>query len=410
MSQVPGLFRLASPVSVALVGGQAPACWQREIARSTARLDALPRTCAWVAALAAIRPRLRGESLLGHYLETLTDQIVRPTEPKPKVPEPRRRRFTWPEHPLQRARDPAPLGDPSATPSWSDAPRGPATARRAPQVPGESPARAPAPFQLESRAGQTLLTRLADGAPPVRSESRPRQRSIGARLTPTTGTSPSVSRDPAVHQDWLHDVARRAGDSLHRGAPDVHGRSRRASIDQPEIDERSSLANQWAIQLDGQPAPADVLVHFAGELTPYRNGSAREAQPESTQQRTPITGPSDRPARPAAEDVHSWQRRGPAPPEGTPTAAPPEAGSRMGGLNREQALAARIAPPIVAPSLPPLLPSHEVGVPSPSIASAVAQQSAREQEMLAAEDDLAELAAKVKRILDEEARRYGIDV
>lgn len=82
----------------------------------------------------------------------------------------------------------------------------------------------------------------------------------------------------------------------------------------------------------------------------------------------------------------------------------------MGGLNREQALAARIAPPIVAPSLPPLLPSHEVGVPSPSIASAVAQQSAREQEMLAAEDDLAELAAKVKRILDEEARRYGIDV
>jgi hypothetical protein len=44
------------------------------------------------------------------------------------------------------------------------------------------------------------------------------------------------------------------------------------------------------------------------------------------------------------------------------------------------------------------------------VASAVARHGARRDEASAPENDLSQLAAQMKRILDEEARRHGIDV
>jgi hypothetical protein len=68
----------------------------------------------------------------------------------------------------------------------------------------------------------------------------------------------------------------------------------------------------------------------------------------------------------------------------------------------------RIAPPAVATSLPPLV-SPQVADKPPSPA-AILLGAARNEEAAATEDDLSALAAKIKRILDEEARRHGIDV
>ncbi len=72
-------------------------------------------------------------------------------------------------------------------------------------------------------------------------------------------------------------------------------------------------------------------------------------------------------------------------------------------------LAEQFAPPPVATSLPPVIPPQTLLTPVAPIAAASARQGSRTEAMLA-EDDLDALAAKIKFILDEQARRHGIDV
>lgn len=70
---------------------------------------------------------------------------------------------------------------------------------------------------------------------------------------------------------------------------------------------------------------------------------------------------------------------------------------------------ARIPPQSVTSPLPPLIPPWVVGMHTEHIAAAIVAQGARD-EAAAVGSDLDVLAAKIKRILDEEARRHGIDV
>jgi len=51
-----------------------------------------------------------------------------------------------------------------------------------------------------------------------------------------------------------------------------------------------------------------------------------------------------------------------------------------------------------------------VNLPPTSVASIVIREEAKQEISATSEEDLNILAAKIKRILDEEARRYGIDV
>lgn len=66
------------------------------------------------------------------------------------------------------------------------------------------------------------------------------------------------------------------------------------------------------------------------------------------------------------------------------------------------------APPAMASQLPPLLPPQQPGVPALPLAAAGARQGAWIEAM--EELDLDALADNIKRILDEQARRHGIDV
>jgi len=69
-----------------------------------------------------------------------------------------------------------------------------------------------------------------------------------------------------------------------------------------------------------------------------------------------------------------------------------------------------IMPPFLSPSLPPLLPAAAPGSSVLPLAAETARRSAWRDEVNAQEKDLNLLAAQIKRILDEEARRHGIDV
>jgi hypothetical protein len=63
----------------------------------------------------------------------------------------------------------------------------------------------------------------------------------------------------------------------------------------------------------------------------------------------------------------------------------------------------------LAPNLPALLVPQSSRQPEPTVAAAMVRQSVREEEIHRQESPEA-LAEKIRRILQEEARRHGIDV
>jgi len=69
----------------------------------------------------------------------------------------------------------------------------------------------------------------------------------------------------------------------------------------------------------------------------------------------------------------------------------------------------RFAPPQMADTLPPLRPPVGQGSVAMPVAAAASRRSARREEA-AVVDDLDELAVKLRRILEEESRRHGIDI
>lgn len=93
----------------------------------------------------------------------------------------------------------------------------------------------------------------------------------------------------------------------------------------------------------------------------------------------------------------------------SPFAPEPSINEQVGHGAGEMKFSAPIIPPNVTPSLPDLLPRQRTGAPPLPVAAATARRGAREEVMMAT-DDLDVLAAKIKQILDEQARRHGIDV
>ena len=68
-----------------------------------------------------------------------------------------------------------------------------------------------------------------------------------------------------------------------------------------------------------------------------------------------------------------------------------------------------IAPPVGVERLPALLPAKSPRNPAPPVAALLAVRGAQ-VESPTTEDDLRALADKIKRILDDQARRHGISV
>ena len=95
--------------------------------------------------------------------------------------------------------------------------------------------------------------------------------------------------------------------------------------------------------------------------------------------------------------------RGPADSSST-TILPHDPGESLAGT------APWFAPPQLAPTLPPLHPVQRNEASLIPAAAFTAERSARREAEETAPDDLEELARKLRWILEEEARRHGIDV
>lgn len=340
-------------------------------------------------------------TLLGHSLAELTGLVTGPAGSKPEKTRPRQSRFAWPEYRPARNREMAPASKRWAKVSHSGSP---VTAQQVDQVWEKTPG----PIQLASQASQVLLYRLAGATAATQGLRTTQRRLICEPMKPRAGASPSVPRDPATHRDWLRDLAKRAGGSLLQEGHDDLSAPLYASSDQPGLGELLSLAEQWALPLNGPLATPGLLGRLV--CVPESDGPEREEQPGVAPRHPSGCRFPDQVAAPATEHARPWHAVGVETTESSQAVSQPTVADQLENTGGESVSPVRIAPPAVAISLPPLLPPQIAGKPSSLAATAIIQGVARQEEAAATENDQSALATKIKRILDEEARRHGIDV
>jgi hypothetical protein len=177
--------------------------------------------------------------------------------------------------------------------------------------------------------------------------------------------------------------------------------------------QQDALVEQSTSMIQGPTAPLELLTRLAGRCSPVNAAERSRPTPNNLQ--------------PAAVDaVRQVASNALYPPDrgdGDVETFVPEAGSaeryqsawvpspvQTGTISGFEALDSRAAaPPTVNPPLPTSFSAQLMGASALPIAAEIARRDARAEAGIA-EEDLDLLAEKIKRILDDEARRHGIDV
>ncbi|HEV2706889.1 MAG TPA: hypothetical protein VGV59_13250 [Pyrinomonadaceae bacterium] len=211
---------------------------------------------------------------------------------------------------------------------------------------------------------------------------------------------------PARADEWRSLLSARVALSLRRAAgvsPDAHAQTG-----------ETLSAHQWSLPLFGETAPRELLARFADARTRVSAGRRPPTpQRERSAAQSSLPDASHDPAKDAHRDISTSPHR-------THYNDAPDMPVHFRGIEVEQtppprnlqtvsALPGEAAAPVPAESLPSLLPPSFVGLPILPIALATAREGTR-LEAEETEEDLDALAAKIKLILDEQARRHGIDV
>jgi len=205
------------------------------------------------------------------------------------------------------------------------------------------------------------------------------------------GIGPSETRE-------FSDIAERAGHRLRE----------LGNLALPRI-EHGALADQWAIPMSGPVAPAEVLARLANDVTLGDSNSKGNLQFRRTQLPRLRTSAGVATGNDRVEADHDPKSNSEPSSQWTswmPDMLPPLVSDPM----LASKVPAQIATDVGMPSLPSLLPKRAPGLPFPAVARAIQRKRARDETDAVPEDDLSNLSAKIKRILDEEARRHGINV
>jgi len=386
----------------ALAGGRAPVWWSRQLARETARLADLARSGAWLGRFGTLWPTLLDQPLWGKSLGLLTAETASP--PDVVEPEPDARRA--PPRPQLVER-----------PAGRLTPRVDLPVGRAAPGPAAGVASSP-PTALPHQAGRALLERLSGPAlPPAPPDAeRVRPQPQGEALTPAVrDAADRLGQDLAQRPGQIPRASAVEGGGLPAGTKQPGGYAR------PELpgtvaDRGVPQPAAWSTRLDGPTAPPELLVWLAGgrdqaavaeqrgsQATQAETGEALRGENIESLARADLDGsrPFPSPVIPPsrAADVFARLRE----------AASESGAGTMVPIEGVTPAATEIAPPALAERLPPLTLPPKQGAPGLAVAAAMAWAGAQ-AEAGVPDDDLDVLAAKIKRILDEEARRYGIDV
>lgn len=408
------------PARRALAAGKAPYCLQRAFRRDRQLTRKLSAACTWVEKPLP-RLKLLPDSLFGTCLEEVLQATPR-KERQEEVPLPGETRF--PTHPETVSAPHPGKVPPGFVVHPSAPPRSPVTGEQLRFPFTRLPATVPLTHPV--RASLELLTRHASGPWSVsRLSTWPKsmQRSIffgkhSERNSPRRMGSRPLP-EGRTYSGWLAHLSQRLSRYLA-----TSGRSHaRRSVEPWSADLVPGwIARAASAGLAGPLAPLELLLRLLDEpgaihkQSPARNNGlegAAEASP-----RPLLQGQAERTASgaPAWDAPFSSAPRGAAPspvlnpPTGAQQGFYPQSGSLPLPAAGQPNFRPPLAPPLTSEHAPTLLPPQGVfDAPTP-FAAATARQAAKDDENRLVEEELDILASKIKRILDTEARLYGIQV
>lgn len=420
-------MNLTKAFSPTLPGGLAPACQERDLAKVTSSLDSLTRPCAWTKSFDKTSIKVLEGPLLGTCLAEMTGAPPEPVQPglqpknaRPHTPllcseEPRRHRVPGPIC--------ADASDVAKRSVRSDSPCAPSATTSKPEETHFACVPRKLPEQTRTIVDRETLCRIGQQKDPDNVLSRRKQptRAItnlkrNANMEKRSG-SPSVG--PRPHREWIRELSQRAvrpvtGESAtgfppkrkrvtasaseHRstaGADRFPGPT--ADLDvirQGYGSDASSLAVRTfpascATPLDGQRYPQELLAQLANHTEPPSSTKRQSPVPETDRKRLPVpreAGPESISAEPA--------RSADAP---LPAKEKPQPGADTVAVNE-----AEHATQVGLDQVPLRRPRSVPGL--------VRHHSPLVEEVPSSDEQLSTLAANIQRILDEEARRHGIDV
>ncbi|KIH77067.1 hypothetical protein SAMN05660860_00436 [Geoalkalibacter ferrihydriticus] len=426
-----------------LRGGRAPGCAQRRLARSLAGLQQVRRACAWLAALTRERPRLRPAPLWGTGLCRMVQDAAAAAQES--APPTGRRRSSVAEEAQGRKQllreIPAPPGPMRVPPAHAETAH---SGRRA-QHPAIAPSR------LVSQAPPELLQRLVH--PRQQTENFATTRSTNAvhrddasrRISPEKTKAPSPQplsktasgpggapfiREESKVTAWRRQTQARVRHSLHSAVqpaaatrtargyadPEISIPSQMPRLARPEPEARKASPHHpegldpWRQTIGGQTLSSEKLAALATGTAEQFNQTSKPAA-----QRPAQGGPSQQAAATNADRASAGQpvaiKR--APGHEQPSAAPPvffdgplrEMLHRANQQSERTGSFLNAAPPRSGQMSAPRNSSEEHS--GSEDFSVKRLQPIRHE---GTEDDLEQLAEQVQRILQDQARRHGIDL
>ncbi|MGR9052192.1 MAG: hypothetical protein ACU84J_06045 [Gammaproteobacteria bacterium] len=464
MKSLPAFLKASSDGARAVFrGGSAPAEWRRGLDRAAQGRHRLRRGTAWVRGFDDIDGKLLRSDPFGKALAQLVAQPAAEAEQWPAYGSRPRSGLTRPVRPPEQGKAEHAYGRSTESVRRPSAEQHQATDIKRAAKEDSKRHTTDAADRIRSRIDRSVLERLAgrqsasEGArvgrqpsPSIKSgpefEKSGRSRTSAPEIPISAGTGetpvPALSLDISAYRRWLERRVRRIETVVTRSLPE-NGRLTQAT-EQPahggEPIHRLSetLSEQWRLPLSGKFASAELLARWVREKTgtvDADNGvasrSASNKKPVSSSLRKrdafDLHGALDeyfrtdsRLSHPSygkrvkeaggSNDVYAPDRKATRPDAvqtnnaSTTTERPP--GEQAGKGENKTKIAEVATPTDVSSALSELSFPHNADAKNRPPVTANTGLKGFEQ----AEDDLDALADKIKRILDEQARRNGIDV
>lgn len=420
-----------------------------------------------------VNPRICDQPLLGNSLAALTGEAPGPPSVPSAQPRREQSTFNEPESARKRtSRNGSARTAHSSPPEIIYPPVRPSQPRtsnlRRTADDSQSNYQPERVYELQPQADGSLLHRIAGLPDDAFVNAMVSRESIPTPQRSSHKPIPPFLNERMKRRNWRNLMAQRTAESLlhnwNNGAhvasaatsaatkdtsSNGHKQAVSSSLTEHDIEQivSLSLTEQWLMPLGGMQAPANTLAQLVNLAQSPGAGIGRETKRTREQAHikpravphlsdfsgwpeTVVNHNQDFPdsAYPASASRHLETMRTPEQParfmpednlwrgvereQPVETSSSPVTDSWRPTHSRESVGSSpiHIAPPTLAPSLPPLRPPEASGVTALPVAAAAAQQGARQDEFIAQERDLGLLAAQIKRIIDDEARRHGIDV
>ncbi|NDJ18999.1 hypothetical protein [Myxacorys almedinensis] len=420
MTPTPDLRQSIYRLSIALVSGNAPQCWQRDVTHAIARWTPFWQSGTWVSAIASTDLHLNEQALFGSCFNSVIQEVPLESESQP-IPKSshrigsseingRDRSSQLPFKPELRAC--VQQNQTKTTPS--DRVR-----RSVKTLPSES--------QLQHQASHEILSRLARKTQVSQSLSSG-HRAISPAVITLLRSRPSIrdghpfSAYPprSLRRQWLHTLGERVQGSIKLSQENGVKLAKSATQESPVPEMQpveEDLIQPWAMPLDGKKVSTAFLLQF---VSASNSGQPRRDRTEQSQSRPAfpsevrsalIAPPNTVLNRLNVPEIQAFQQRKSLLPDAPsshrteqPVTHPVQIQGGVGDAIPSELRSALIAPEVWARS-PKLIP-HQ----SPDAMAKAIVKETQPRQLPTVESDLNVLATNMKRILDEEARRYGIDV